>query len=160
MKRQHDVSDANIQPENDTFIKCLLELRESGKSVDRRSPHIRGSNDESVSVSASSAHYALPTVASDGSICQQGVLLIPKTEVKSRTPGHGVHMHEKLSARSKKRTANSIEEIEEKQDRARVLRQRHLLERTERVHELSKKVCMCVQIFMLHNFVNILVYNL
>ncbi|KAH8857207.1 S phase cyclin A-associated protein in the endoplasmic reticulum, partial [Schistosoma japonicum] len=84
----------------------------------------------------------LPLITSDVGTCPHGLLLISKTEAKSRIPGHGVHMHEKLSARSKRRSANSIEEIKEKQTRARVLRQQHLLERTERVHELSKKVCI------------------
>ncbi|KAH8857226.1 S phase cyclin A-associated protein in the endoplasmic reticulum [Schistosoma japonicum] len=75
----------------------------------------------------------------DVGTCPHGLLLIPKTEAKSRIPGHGVHMHEKLSARSKRRSANSIEEIEEKQARARVLRQQHLLERTERVDEVHSQ---------------------
>ncbi|KAK4467845.1 hypothetical protein MN116_008766 [Schistosoma mekongi] len=98
---------------------------------------------ETISLSASGTQgtlRTLPLITSDVGTCPQGLLLIPKTEAKSRIPGHGVHMHEKLSARSKRRSANSIQEIEEKQARARVLRQQHLLERTERVHELSKKV--------------------
>lgn len=33
-----------------------------------------------------------------------------------------------------------MQELEQKQARARILRQQHLLERAERVHELSKKV--------------------
>ncbi|KAF6776838.1 hypothetical protein AHF37_03284, partial [Paragonimus kellicotti] len=37
-------------------------------------------------------------------------------------------------------TANSMQELEQKQARARILRQQHLFERSERVHELSKKV--------------------
>uniref|UniRef100_A0A183AW35 U1-type domain-containing protein n=1 Tax=Echinostoma caproni TaxID=27848 RepID=A0A183AW35_9TREM len=69
-----------------------------------------------------------------------GLLFVTEANVKSRIPGHGVQMHEKLSARSRRRTTNSIQELEQKQTRARILRQQHLLERAERVHELSKKV--------------------
>ncbi|KAA3677366.1 uncharacterized protein DEA37_0011331 [Paragonimus westermani] len=105
----------------------------------------------------------------------KGLLFLSEASAKSRVPGHGVQMHEKLSARSQKRivyvestcacvklaypldllivpqsllspqlvtisTANSMQELEQKQARARILRQQHLFERSERVHELSKKV--------------------
>ncbi|KAF5401264.1 hypothetical protein PHET_05255 [Paragonimus heterotremus] len=69
----------------------------------------------------------------------KGLLFLSEASAKSRVPGHGIQMHEKLSARSQKRTANSIQELEQKQARARILRQQHLFERSERVHELSKK---------------------
>ncbi|KAF7232003.1 hypothetical protein EG68_10232 [Paragonimus skrjabini miyazakii] len=70
----------------------------------------------------------------------KGLLFLSEASAKSRVPGHGVQMHEKLSARSQKRTTNSMQELEQKQARARILRQQHLFERSERVHELSKKV--------------------
>ncbi|THD21531.1 S phase cyclin A-associated protein in the endoplasmic reticulum [Fasciola hepatica] len=69
-----------------------------------------------------------------------GLLFVTESSAKSRVPGHGVQMHEELSARSRRRTTNSIQELEKKQARARILRQQHLLERAERVHELRKKV--------------------
>ncbi|VDM31776.1 unnamed protein product [Hydatigera taeniaeformis] len=59
---------------------------------------------------------------------------------KPRIPGRGVQMHEKLLAQNRSRCERSIQEIEAKQARARFLRQRHLLERSNRVRELSKKV--------------------
>ncbi|EUB57096.1 S phase cyclin A-associated protein in the endoplasmic reticulum [Echinococcus granulosus] len=59
---------------------------------------------------------------------------------KPRIPGRGVQMHEKLLAQNRGRCERSIQEIEAKQARARFLRQRHLLERSNRVRELSKKV--------------------
>ncbi|KAL5105632.1 S phase cyclin A-associated protein in the endoplasmic reticulum [Taenia crassiceps] len=59
---------------------------------------------------------------------------------KARIPGRGVQMHEKLLAQNRGRCERSIQEIEAKQARARFLRQRHLLERSNRVRELSKKV--------------------
>ncbi|KER27266.1 hypothetical protein T265_13829, partial [Opisthorchis viverrini] len=46
----------------------------------------------------------------------------------------------RISPASASRTTNSMQELEQKQTRARILRQQHLLERSERVHELSKKV--------------------
>uniref|UniRef100_A0A5K3FDX0 SCAPER_N domain-containing protein n=1 Tax=Mesocestoides corti TaxID=53468 RepID=A0A5K3FDX0_MESCO len=62
------------------------------------------------------------------------------TPTKPRTPGRSVQMHEKLSSQRKAKCESSIQEIEAKQARARTLRQRHLLERSNRVRELSKKV--------------------
>ncbi|OON17204.1 hypothetical protein X801_06960 [Opisthorchis viverrini] len=50
-------------------------------------------------------------------------------------------MWEKVNACQRVKTTNSMQELEQKQTRARILRQQHLLERSERVHELSKKVC-------------------
>ncbi|CAL8068491.1 unnamed protein product [Calicophoron daubneyi] len=74
------------------------------------------------------------------SMANASLLFITESGAKSRTPGHGIQMHEKLSARSRRRTTNSILELEQKQTKARILRQQHLFERAERVHELSKKV--------------------
>ncbi|XP_018653682.1 LOW QUALITY PROTEIN: hypothetical protein Smp_198330 [Schistosoma mansoni] len=129
IKHNDDISEVPLQmnqiQSNLLSSKNTVLLEKSPKHLD---------SNETMSLSNSAA------TTQDVNICPQGLLFIPKTEVKSRIPGHGVHMHEKLSARSKKRSANSIQEIEEKQARARVLRQQHLLERTERVHELSKKV--------------------
>ncbi|CAI2733259.1 unnamed protein product [Schistosoma spindalis] len=130
IKHNDDISEVPVQSNLSLSLspssKNTIMLEKSLKHID--------SNETMLSISTSVA------TTQDVNICPQGLLFIPKTEVKSRIPGHGVHMHEKLSARSKKRSANSIQEIEEKQARARVLRQQHLLERTERVHELSKKV--------------------
>ncbi|CAH8634601.1 unnamed protein product [Heterobilharzia americana] len=134
-----NVDEMNIPSKNiySNSLKSTNTNRVERDSLCNFDPHT------SISLSTVSSHETvcpLSIVTSDVNICQQGLLFIPQTEMKSRTPGHGVHMHEKLSARSKRRTANSIQDIEEKQARARVLRQQHLLERTERVHELSKKV--------------------
>nr|CDS30792.2 S phase cyclin A associated protein in the [Hymenolepis microstoma] len=62
------------------------------------------------------------------------------TSGKPRVPGRGVQMHEKLLSQNRGRCGKSIQEIEAKQARARFLRQRHLLERSNRVRELGKKV--------------------
>ncbi|KAM3181753.1 hypothetical protein ACTXT7_013752 [Hymenolepis weldensis] len=62
------------------------------------------------------------------------------TSGKPRFPGRGVQMHEKLLSQNRGRCGKSIQEIEAKQARARFLRQRHLLERSNRVRELGKKV--------------------
>uniref|UniRef100_A0A0X3P9V3 S phase cyclin A-associated protein in the endoplasmic reticulum n=1 Tax=Schistocephalus solidus TaxID=70667 RepID=A0A0X3P9V3_SCHSO len=59
---------------------------------------------------------------------------------RPRIPGRGVQMHEKLSSKKPTRTSSSMQQLEAKQARARTLRQRHLLERSNRVRELSKKV--------------------
>ncbi|KAF8564820.1 hypothetical protein P879_10589, partial [Paragonimus westermani] len=80
----------------------------------------------------------------------KGLLFLSEASAKSRVPGHGVQMHEKLSARSQKRTANSMQELEQKQARARILRQQHLFERSERVHELSKKVSLILVVEEVH----------
>ncbi|VDP20273.1 unnamed protein product [Schistosoma margrebowiei] len=126
-KHNNDISEVPVQVSQiQSNLSLSSSLSKNTVMLEKSSKHI-DSNETMLSLSTSAA-------------ATQGLLFIPKTEVKSRIPGHGVHMHEKLSARSKKRSANSIQEIEEKQARARVLRQQHLLERTERVHELSKKV--------------------
>ncbi|XP_025077165.1 LOW QUALITY PROTEIN: S phase cyclin A-associated protein in the endoplasmic reticulum-like [Pomacea canaliculata] len=62
-------------------------------------------------------------------------------EAEARTPGHGVHMHEKLSSPSRKRSpTESRRRHEEKQAKAQELRERLLQEKAERLRELSKKV--------------------
>ncbi|CAH8628245.1 unnamed protein product [Schistosoma bovis] len=133
-KHNDDISEVPVQVSQiQSNLSLSSSLSKNTVILEKSSKHI-DSNETMLSLSTSAA------ATQDVNICPQGLLFLPKTEVKSRIPGHGVHMHEKLSARSKKRSANSIQEIEEKQARARVLRQQHLLERTERVHELSKKV--------------------
>ncbi|TGZ64767.1 hypothetical protein CRM22_006209 [Opisthorchis felineus] len=87
--------------------------------------------------SLGSGQHMLTPVASVNTA--KGLLLLSELNAKSRVPGHGIQMHEKFSSRSR-RTTNSMQELEQKQTRARILRQQHLLERSERVHELSKKV--------------------
>ncbi|VDN95998.1 unnamed protein product [Rodentolepis nana] len=62
------------------------------------------------------------------------------TSGRPRVLGRGVQMHEKLLSQNRGRCGKSIQEIEAKQARARFLRQRHLLERSNRVRELGKKV--------------------
>ncbi|CAH8644250.1 unnamed protein product [Schistosoma haematobium] len=133
-KHNDDISEVPVQVSQiQSNLSLSSSLSKNTVMLEKSSKHM-DSNETMLSLSTSAA------ATQDVNICPQGLSFIPKTEVKSRIPGHGVHMHEKLSARSKKRSANSIQEIEEKQARARVLRQQHLLERTERVHELSKKV--------------------
>ncbi|XP_050401321.1 S phase cyclin A-associated protein in the endoplasmic reticulum-like [Patella vulgata] len=62
-------------------------------------------------------------------------------EAEERTPGHGVHMHEKLSSPSRKRSpAESRRRHEEKQAKAQELREKLMQEKAERLRELSKKV--------------------
>ncbi|XP_064618910.1 S phase cyclin A-associated protein in the endoplasmic reticulum-like isoform X2 [Lineus longissimus] len=62
-------------------------------------------------------------------------------EGSERTPGHSVHMHEKLSSPSRKRSpGESRKRHEEKQQKAQELRERLLQEKAERLRELSKKV--------------------
>lgn len=62
-------------------------------------------------------------------------------EAEARTPGHGVHMHEKLSSPSRKRSpTESRRRHEEKQAKAQELREKLLQEKAERLRELSKKV--------------------
>jgi len=62
-------------------------------------------------------------------------------EAEARTPGHGVHMHEKLSSPSRKRSpTESRRRHEAKQAKAQELRERLLQEKAERLRELSRKV--------------------
>ncbi|XP_060063771.1 S phase cyclin A-associated protein in the endoplasmic reticulum-like [Ylistrum balloti] len=62
-------------------------------------------------------------------------------EAETRTPGHGVHMHEKLSSPSRRRSpTESRKRHEEKQAKARELREKFMHEKSERLGELSKKV--------------------
>ncbi|XP_069138019.1 S phase cyclin A-associated protein in the endoplasmic reticulum-like isoform X2 [Argopecten irradians] len=62
-------------------------------------------------------------------------------EAEKRTPGHGVHMHEKLSSPSRRRSpTESRKRHEEKQAKARELREKFMHEKSERLGELSKKV--------------------
>ncbi|CAH8642441.1 unnamed protein product [Schistosoma rodhaini] len=137
IKHNDDISEVPLQVNQ---MQSNLLSSKSTLLLEKSPKHLESNETMSLSNSAATTQGTLSSLLSDVNMCPQGLLFIPKTEVKSRIPGHGVHMHEKLSARSKKRSANSIQEIEEKQARARVLRQQHLLERTERVHELSKKV--------------------
>ncbi|XP_012935798.1 S phase cyclin A-associated protein in the endoplasmic reticulum [Aplysia californica] len=59
----------------------------------------------------------------------------------ARTPGHGVHMHEKLSSPSRKRSpTESRRRHEEKQAKAQELREKLMQEKAERLRDLSKKV--------------------
>ncbi|CAL1531856.1 unnamed protein product [Lymnaea stagnalis] len=60
---------------------------------------------------------------------------------EARTPGHGVHMHEKLSSPSRKRSpTESRRRHEEKQAKAQELRGKLMQEKAERLRDLSKKV--------------------
>ncbi|BFZ01533.1 hypothetical protein BsWGS_04572 [Bradybaena similaris] len=60
---------------------------------------------------------------------------------EARTPGHGVHMHEKLSSPSRKRSpTESRRRHEEKQAKAQELREKLMQEKAERLRDLSKKV--------------------
>ncbi|KAJ8318369.1 hypothetical protein KUTeg_003460 [Tegillarca granosa] len=62
-------------------------------------------------------------------------------EAETRTPGHGVHMHEKLSSPSRKRSpTESKKRHEEKQAKAQELREKLMQMKSERLRELSKKV--------------------
>ncbi|KAL3866999.1 hypothetical protein ACJMK2_044240 [Sinanodonta woodiana] len=65
-------------------------------------------------------------------------------EADVRTPGHGVHMHEKLSSPSRRRPTKSPTESmkrhEEKQAKAQEQRERLLQGKAERLRDLSKKV--------------------
>ncbi|KAL8602246.1 hypothetical protein ACOMHN_022759 [Nucella lapillus] len=62
-------------------------------------------------------------------------------EAETRTPGHGVHMHEKLSSPSRKRSpTESRRRHEEKQAKAQEQREKLLQEKAERLRELSKKL--------------------
>lgn len=62
-------------------------------------------------------------------------------ESEARTPGHGVHMHEKLSSPSRKRSpTESRRRHEEKQAKAQEQRERLLQDKAERLRDLSKKV--------------------
>lgn len=60
---------------------------------------------------------------------------------ETRTPGHGVHMHEKLSSPSRKRSpTESRRRHEEKQAKAQEQREKLMQEKAERLRDLSKKV--------------------
>ncbi|KAH9488551.1 hypothetical protein Btru_061807, partial [Bulinus truncatus] len=60
---------------------------------------------------------------------------------ETRMPGHGVHMHEKLSSPSRKRSpTESRRRHEEKQAKAQELRGKLMHEKAERLRDLSKKV--------------------
>ncbi|XP_023932135.1 S phase cyclin A-associated protein in the endoplasmic reticulum-like isoform X1 [Lingula anatina] len=62
-------------------------------------------------------------------------------EAETRTPGRSVHMHEKLSSPSRKRSAvESKKRHDEKQAKAQELREKLLQEKAERLKELSNKV--------------------
>ncbi|XP_064608297.1 S phase cyclin A-associated protein in the endoplasmic reticulum-like isoform X2 [Liolophura sinensis] len=68
--------------------------------------------------------------------------IVEREEAESgRTPGHGVHMHEKLSSPSRKRSlTESRKRHEAKQAKAQELREKLLTEKAERLRDLSKKV--------------------
>ncbi|XP_048254024.1 S phase cyclin A-associated protein in the endoplasmic reticulum-like [Haliotis rufescens] len=62
-------------------------------------------------------------------------------EADARTPGHGAHMHEKLSSPSRKRSpTESRRRHEEKQAKAQELREKLMQEKADRLRDLSKKV--------------------
>ncbi|KAL4227984.1 hypothetical protein ACF0H5_013422 [Mactra antiquata] len=62
-------------------------------------------------------------------------------EADIRTPGHAVHMHEKLSSPSRKRSpTESKKRHEEKQAKAQELRDKLMQEKSERLRILSQKV--------------------
>lgn len=62
-------------------------------------------------------------------------------EADLRLPGHALHMHEKLSSPSRKRSlSESIRRHEEKQAKAQEQRERLLEEKAQRLRDLSKKV--------------------
>ncbi|XP_076101540.1 S phase cyclin A-associated protein in the endoplasmic reticulum-like isoform X1 [Mytilus galloprovincialis] len=67
--------------------------------------------------------------------------LVEDDEEEVRTPGHAVHMHEKLSSPSRKRSpTESKKRHEEKQAKAQEQREKLMQEKAERLKELSKKV--------------------
>lgn len=62
-------------------------------------------------------------------------------EAETRTPGHAVHMHEKLSSPSRKRSpTESKKRHEEKQAKAQELRDKLMQEKSERLRILGSKV--------------------
>lgn len=62
-------------------------------------------------------------------------------EAEGRTPGHGVHMHEKLSSPSRKRSPTERKKRhEQKQAKAQELRTKLNTEKAARLKEISKKV--------------------
>ncbi|TPP66286.1 S phase cyclin A-associated protein in the endoplasmic reticulum [Fasciola gigantica] len=129
------VGNLSAQPpvEDEMSLSCLPKnLEESVQTLEK--DVIRSPSSRLVQASHQLAAALISAPAPNG------LLFVTENSAKSRVPGHGVQMHEKLSARSRRRTTNSIQELEKKQARARILRQQHLLERAERVHELSKKV--------------------
>ena len=70
-------------------------------------------------------------------------------ELEARTPGHGVHMHRKLSSPSRQRSQiKSHQWLEEKQAKAQELRQRLLQEKSERLRDLLKKVFLLFMIVL------------
>lgn len=67
--------------------------------------------------------------------------MVEEDEQEVRTPGHAVHMHEKLSSPSRKRSpTESRKRHEQKQAKARQLREKLMQEKAERLKEISKKV--------------------
>ncbi|CAC5420269.1 S phase cyclin A-associated protein in the endoplasmic reticulum [Mytilus coruscus] len=67
--------------------------------------------------------------------------IVEDDEDEVRTPGHAVHMHEKLSSPSRKRSpTESKKRHEEKQAKAQEQREKLMQEKAERLKELSKKV--------------------
>ncbi|CAH1796803.1 unnamed protein product [Owenia fusiformis] len=67
--------------------------------------------------------------------------MVEDEDFEQRTPGRGVHMHEKLSSPSRKRSKNEARRrAEEKQAKAQQLRGKLLMEKSDRMKELYKKV--------------------
>ncbi|XP_062612464.1 S phase cyclin A-associated protein in the endoplasmic reticulum-like isoform X2 [Saccostrea cucullata] len=67
--------------------------------------------------------------------------MVEEDEEEVRTPGHAVHMHEKLSSPSRKRSpTESRKRHEQKQAKARELREKLMQEKAERLKDISKKV--------------------
>ncbi|XP_056020838.1 S phase cyclin A-associated protein in the endoplasmic reticulum-like isoform X2 [Ostrea edulis] len=67
--------------------------------------------------------------------------MVEEDEQEARTPGHAVHMHEKLSSPSRKRSpTESRKRHEQKQAKARELREKLMQDKAERLKEISKKV--------------------
>ncbi|XP_078316158.1 S phase cyclin A-associated protein in the endoplasmic reticulum-like isoform X2 [Crassostrea virginica] len=67
--------------------------------------------------------------------------MVEDEEQEVRTPGKAVHMHEKLSSPSRKRSpTESRKRHEQKQAKARELREKLMQEKAERLKEISKKV--------------------
>ncbi|XP_076464959.1 S phase cyclin A-associated protein in the endoplasmic reticulum-like isoform X2 [Babylonia areolata] len=143
LEEQQQEALASAIEEEETWLQALA--KEQSSNID-----IPTDTDSELGTTASSLEGSNPVADWDAVVAAHDVEIASRDgkswgemveEAEARTPGHGVHMHEKLSSPSRKRSpTESRRRHEEKQAKAQELREKLLQEKAERLRELSKKV--------------------
>ncbi|KAK7501611.1 hypothetical protein BaRGS_00007042, partial [Batillaria attramentaria] len=134
---------ASAIQEEETWLKALAQEQSSNIDIPTDTDSDLGNTMSSLEGSQPSMDWDALVAAHDAEQAARGGKSWGELvdEAEARTPGHGVHMHEKLSSPSRKRSpTESKRRHEEKQAKAQELREKLLQEKAERLRDLSKKV--------------------